>query len=193
MTRIIAGKFRGAQLLVPKKGTRPTSDKVREAVFSTLQARQACEQARVLDLFAGSGALAIEALSRGALAADLVEKSPAAGKNIGDNLKKYAIKNAKIHVKSAESFVQNLNENPQTSSVSSGWELVFIDPPYDYPTPQLAALLVELHAHLDPDAWVVVERSSRSDNVDLPENLYEKIALKDYGETRIFYYRPAVL
>ncbi|MEG3034955.1 MAG: RsmD family RNA methyltransferase, partial [Aurantimicrobium sp.] len=79
MTRIIAGFAGSRELKVPKSGTRPTSDRVREAIFSALEARDVIEGARVLDLFAGSGALALEALSRGALSVSMVEKNPQAG------------------------------------------------------------------------------------------------------------------
>ena len=79
MTRIIAGFAGSRELKVPKSGTRPTSDRVREAIFSALEARDVIEGARVLDLFAGSGALALEALSRGAVSVTMVEKSPQAG------------------------------------------------------------------------------------------------------------------
>ena len=74
MMRIIAGTARGTQLAVPSSGTRPTQDRVREAIFSALQARGATEDACVLDLFAGSGAYGFESLSRGALSLDLVDR-----------------------------------------------------------------------------------------------------------------------
>src|SRR3954453_5139092 len=78
MTRIVAGFAGSLTLQVPKSGTRPTSDRVREAIFSALDARDAIHGARVLDLYAGSGALGLEAVSRGAVSAVLVEKNAAA-------------------------------------------------------------------------------------------------------------------
>ena len=80
MTRIVAGSAKGRVLAVPAKGTRPTSERVREALFSRLDHWGALEGAHVLDLYAGTGALALEALSRGAASADLVEKSAAAAR-----------------------------------------------------------------------------------------------------------------
>ncbi|NKF31811.1 16S rRNA (guanine(966)-N(2))-methyltransferase RsmD, partial [Pseudomonas sp. BGM005] len=85
MTRIIAGKARGARLAVPAAGTRPTSDRVRESLFGALASFDAFAGARVLDLYAGSGALGLESLSRGAASADLVEHGRAAASVVRRN------------------------------------------------------------------------------------------------------------
>lgn len=190
MTRIIAGIARGTHLSVPSRGTRPTQDRVREAVFSALQARGAVENACVLDLFAGSGAYGFETLSRGALSLDLVDQSQEAAKAIRKNLAANPIfKEAKLYVQSALAFLASrwvgANPNPQ-------WELVFIDPPYAMENAEILKTLSNLHPLCDPDAWIVVERSARDEAPEWDREFWEEQSQKIYGESIIYFLRPAL-
>lgn len=193
MTRIIAGEARGVQLQIPKMGTRPTSDKVREAIFSRLDAHGAIVQARVLDLYAGSGALGWEALSRGAATLDLVDKAPPVVQILQQNQRKLVgIKRSiKIYRQAAKTF---LNEAPPSAlSAHPRWDLVFIDPPYELANEEVIEVLQLLKSQLDPDAWVVVERSTRSPRPDWNTTDWEDNGEKKYGETIVYYLRPAVV
>lgn len=190
MMRIIAGTARGTHLSVPARGTRPTQDRVREAVFSALQARGAVENACVLDLFAGSGAYGFEALSRGALSLDLVDQSQEAAKVIRKNLAANPVfKEAKLYGQSALAFLASrwvgANPNPQ-------WELVFIDPPYAMENAEILKTLSNLHPLCDPDAWIVVERSARDKAPEWDKELWEEQSQKLYGESIIYFLRPAL-
>ena len=180
MTRIIAGAWGGRRLTTPAgSGTRPTSDRVREALFSSLQSELGgFDGLRVLDLFAGSGALGLEAASRGAAHVDLVESAKGAAAAIARNITDLSA-NATLHRTPAERFL---------STVRDAYDLVFVDPPYaDDPTGALAALPRLLAA----DALVVVERSTRGD-LAWPDGL-QGVRDKSYGETRLYYGRASVL
>lgn len=178
MTRIVAGKAGGRRLRVPPAGTRPTSDRVREAMFSAIDARLDLDGARVLDLYAGSGAFALEALSRGAAAALLVESDRKAAAVIRGNIAGLALPGARLRVGSVA---------PVLAGGGAGeFDLVFSDPPYDVTTETVIADLTALAAHgwLSSGALIVVERSSRSLEIDWPTGfLGEKP--RRYGETRI--------
>lgn len=182
VTRIISGFAGSRELKVPKSGTRPTSDRVREAIFSALEARDVIEGAHVLDLYAGSGALGLEAMSRGAAHATFVEKStPAAGllrSNCELIMKAGALPSSATHVTVAP-VISYLN-----TTVEREFDLVFIDPPYDLSEHDLASTLEHLVSHLAPGADVVLERSSRSPVPTLPENLSLEKS-KAYGETTV--------
>lgn len=124
--RVIAGEARGFPLKAPKTtDTRPTSDKVRGAIFSMLAARGVYQPARVLDLYAGSGAMAIEALSRGAVCADLVERAPAACAVIRENLAKTRLGDRARVIQAEVGRILDRLEGP--------YDLVFLDPPYADP------------------------------------------------------------
>lgn len=123
--RITGGELAGRRLRVPRSEVRPTADRVREALFSMLAHRGALEAARVLDLFAGSGALGIEALSRGALRALFVEKSRSVAKNLGENLASLDLL-ARAHVVTGDAAVA-LRE---LARGAERFDLCFIDPPY---------------------------------------------------------------
>ena len=182
MTRIIAGFAGSRELKVPKSGTRPTSDRVREAIFSALEARDVIEGARVLDLFAGSGALALEALSRGALSVSMVEKNPQAGALLRTNAD--LIRNAgkldalatRVVIASVASYLGNPS--------SELFDIVFIDPPYELSEEEVTHALELLIPHLAEDAEVVLERSTRTGLPVLPAGL-ELDKSKSYGETTI--------
>jgi 16S rRNA (guanine966-N2)-methyltransferase len=157
--RVIAGSARGRKLVTPA-GTqvRPTKDMVREAMFSALDARGALVDARVLDLFAGSGALGIEALSRGAARAEFVEHDRAAVAAIRTNLRTLGF-DERAHV-SPSDVPRMLGSIPPRDAP---FDLVFIDPPYDATDERVTALLValDLPGWLADDAMVTIERPVR--------------------------------
>src|SRR4051812_41052217 len=156
--RVIAGSYGGRRLKAPKGDeTRPTSDRVREALFSILGDR--VQDARVLDLFAGSGALGIEALSRGAQSAVFVDDAPIAVRAVKANLD--GVEGAEVIRRDARAFLRAAREPPRQ------YDLVFLDPPYRQ-APVLGPALAEpLQAVLAPGA-VVVSESDRRSPLDLP-------------------------
>lgn len=182
MTRIIAGAAKGRRLTVPPAGTRPTSDRVREAVFSALDARLHFEDARVLDLFAGSGGLALEAISRGAARAVLVEANAKAADIARANIAAVGLRGASVHRGRVQTLLDAGPDEP--------YELVFADPPYDIAEDEVTALLEALcrRGWLAEDAIVVLERSSRCPSTTWPEEI-EDVQIKRYGETRVEYGR----
>ena len=189
MTRIIAGYAGSRRIAVPRTGTRPTSDRVREAVFSALEARDVLPGSTVVDLYAGSGALGLEAASRGAATVVLVEKNPAAAKVCREN--------ARLLMQGAPKPGPRIDVQPQSvasylagSSDRGNVDIAFLDPPYDLGDDELAANLAALAPQLAPDAVVVVERSSRSPEPTLPPAL-ELDRRKDYGETTLWWISPA--
>lgn len=182
MTRIIAGTAGGRELRTPPgRGTRPTSDRVREAVFSALESRDALAGARVMDLYAGSGALGLEAASRGASEAVLVESDRQAAAVIRENAARLGLRATVLPMS-----VHSALAGPPRES-----DLVFIDPPYDLSEEALAGDLAALvtRGWLSEDALVVVERSKRSAEPTWPEGL-EPERQKKYGETVIWYATP---
>jgi len=183
MTRIVSGFAGSLSLEVPRSGTRPTSDRVREAMFSALDARDALHGARVLDLYAGSGALGLEAASRGAAAVTLVERDRAAAA--------IARRNADLLLRSAPAAARPRIEvatQPVAGwlalAAGSEWDLVFADPPYELEETELAAVLDRLAEILAPDGDLVVERSSRSPEPSLPAGLALE-RTRRYGETAV--------
>lgn len=186
MTRIIAGAARGLHLDVPTRGTRPTSDRVRESLFGALESADAIDGARVLDLYAGSGALGLEALSRGASTLDLVERArPATAiirRNVSTVTKPMPTTIARVH----ESAVL-----PFLARAASTWDLVFTDPPYDLGDQAMAADLAALAPLLSGDAVVVVERARRSTPPDFGAAGLEPFREKVYGDTAVWWAQPA--
>lgn len=184
MTRIISGRAGGLRLATPAgSGTRPTSDRVREALFSRLEHLDVLRGAQVLDLYAGSGALGLEAASRGAAGVILVEADARAAKVTRRNADTLGIPGLVVRHGSVQ---RALSAPPPTPCT-----LVFSDPPYDLAEDELAgdfALLVE-HGWLAPDALVVVERSSRSPEPRWPVE-WEAEGERRYGETRIWFAGP---
>ena len=181
MTRIIAGFAGSLTITVPGAGTRPTSDRVREAIFSALEARDAIDGMRVLDLYAGSGALGLEAASRGATHVTLVDRNIRASKANAALILKQAPPGAKPTIESTGAPVQAF-----LNSARSFWDLVFLDPPYDLGLPELAHNLEALVPRLSPDALVVLERSSRTPAPEWPEGI-EFERRKDYGDTALYW------
>jgi len=187
MTRIISGKYKGRSIDVPGTVTRPTSSRVREAIFSSLfHTVGSFEGLVVLDLFAGSGALGLESLSRGAAVANFVENDRNALACIENNAKTLGEQNFSLQ----KGDVLDLAESVATNRPA---DLVFIDPPYALLDEQVVELLSALARNnwLAEDAIVVVERSSRSE-INWPE-AFSALANKTYGDTAIWYgvYAPA--
>lgn len=184
MTRIIAGFAGSLSLQVPRSGTRPTSDRVREAIFSALEARDAIDGARVLDLYAGSGALGLEAASRGAAEVVLVERAKPASDICRRNADALARADGGAHevrVRVAQRAVAAYLE-----SAAGPVDLVFIDPPYELGEQALAHDLELLAPLLSADAVVMVERSSRSPEPVWPAGLSPE-RRRDYGETTLWW------
>ncbi|MFD1504688.1 RsmD family RNA methyltransferase [Georgenia yuyongxinii] len=209
MTRIVAGSAGGRTLQVPRNGTRPTSERVREALFSRLEHLGVVDGACVLDLYAGSGALGLEAASRGAEHVTLVE----AAKPAADLCRRNAIAlglGARVDVVAAK--VQAYLAGPPTTA-----HLVLLDPPYDVTEDDLAGVLALLaglaegagpdgagpdgadlaargtagaaHGWLAPDAVVVVERSKRSPEPTWPAGL-RRAGRRAYGDTVMWFAEP---
>lgn len=197
MTRIIAGAAGSLRLEVPKAGTRPTSDRVREAIFSALEAWNIVEGSRVLDLYAGSGALGLEAASRGAAAVTLVEKHPQAAQVATRNMRTVlgawsASRGGSTHtprITVERQSVQTFLEREHTLESGGRWDVALLDPPYDLGEAELTANLEALVPLLAPQAVVLVERSTRSPEPTLPPGLVP-LREKKYGETALWWSEP---
>lgn len=180
VTRIIGGLAGGVRLHVPSHGTRPTSERVREALFGALDARSLCDGARVLDLFAGSGALGLEAASRGAESIVLVERDRTAAKVAERNAESVARSGA------ARALVEQVSASQYLQRSARRFDLVFIDPPYDLPAVELAGVLAELAPLLEHPAVVVVEQARRAGSPELPGDL-ELERERRYGDTTLHF------
>lgn len=175
MTRIVAGSLGGRGLAVPPAGTRPTSERVREALFSRLEHLGAVDGARVLDGYAGSGALGLEAASRGATAVTLVEFGRVAADVCRRNV-------ADLGLRDRVQVVKDKVETFVARPVTAPWDLVLLDPPYDVPVETVEQILIALVPALSDDAVIVVERSARGSAPTWPEGLGD-LGTKTYGET----------
>ena len=192
MTRIIAGRAGSTRLRTTAGDvTRPTSDRVREAVFSTLESWGFCTDTRVLDLYAGSGALGLEAVSRGARSADLVERHAGAMRTIRENVRAVsralaAAGSAEVpihtHTVAVRSFLRGYSGEP--------FDVVFCDPPYPLPNSEVEADLEALLPHLVADAVVLVERDARTPEPTWPPGL-RVVRSKRYGETLLWWLEPS--
>ena len=186
VTRIISGRAGGITLEVPGSGTRPTSDRVRESLFGALESADAIDGARVLDLYAGSGALGLEALSRGAAVAELVERAPAAAAIVRRNAAKVAraagaaSASVSVHRSAVETFLRGAR---------GPWDLVFLDPPYEVGDAGLDEVLAALAPLLSPDAVVVVERGRRSAGPDWEAAGLRADRDRTYGDTTLWWGR----
>jgi 16S rRNA (guanine966-N2)-methyltransferase len=187
MTRIIGGIAGSRKLVSPAKTTRPTSDRIRESLFSKLEARDLLESSHVLDLYAGTGALALEAVSRGASVAWMVERDGKAAAVCVANarLVQKALQDEELE---AETKVVNKSVAAMLAGeASTRFDIVFIDPPYEVTNEEVTANLKALEAHLNADAVVIVERSSRSGAVSAPKYL-KFDEEKSYGDTVLYFY-----
>ncbi|MCF6313203.1 MAG: 16S rRNA (guanine(966)-N(2))-methyltransferase RsmD [Verrucomicrobiales bacterium] len=189
--RIIAGSAGGIPLKTPSSDTRPTADRVRESLFSSLGTL--LYDAKVLDLYAGSGALGIEALSRGAASACFVEQQRQACEVIQANLDKARLAGGLVRCAEVMKFLSGHSLGAGVES-DLGYDLIFADPPYAKDQ-QTAALLLDLinDEHLVAalkDGGVLILESMAS--VDLPEDLALRWQVRDercYGETRVSFLR----
>lgn len=181
MTRIIAGVFKGRRLATPSGGrTRPTSDRVREALFSALVPGGNLEGLRFVDLYAGSGAVGIEAVSRGAEHALFVESHAPTAKLLRRNIADLGLVGARVISAPVAKVLASAPEEP--------YDVVFADPPYtvsDRAVAEMLAALVECD-WLAEGADVVVERSGRGVSVPWPEQIAED-RIRRYGTTALCY------
>jgi 16S rRNA (guanine966-N2)-methyltransferase len=170
--RIVAGSRKGHRISAPKAGTRPTGDRVREAVFSLIGP---VEEAAVLDLFAGSGALGLEALSRGAASCVFVERDRDAARVIRANLEKLRLTGATITNRDVAAALR------EERARGRRYDLVLVDPPYEEWQGQATKLAELLPDVLAADGLVVVETSERIE----PELPLDLVTSRRYGSARI--------
>jgi 16S rRNA (guanine966-N2)-methyltransferase len=182
VTRLIAGVAGGRRLKVPPAGVRPTGDRAREALFNSVSTLLDLEGAAVLDLYAGSGALGLEALSRGAGSVVFVESSPKVLPVLRANLAAVGLPGGRVIAGSVPVVV--------TGPAPAAFDLVLADPPYATPPEEVLGVLAALSGGgwLAPGAVLVVERSSREPAWEWPTPL---TGLRDrrYGEAQLRYGR----
>ncbi len=186
MTRIVAGILGGRRISTPAgRDTRPTSDRVREALFSTLDSLMEVEGARFADLFAGSGAVGLEAASRGASVVLLVESDPKAARVAGANITALGLEGR------CELVVARVLPT-LARGAAEPCDIVFADPPYSMEEAEVGATLEALleGGWLVPDAVVVLERSTRSPEPAWPAGV-TRAHRRRYGETTLWYGRRA--
>lgn len=182
--RIVAGRLKGRAIVPPEgQGTRPTSDRARQAVFNILEHSPWAEplaDMRVIDLFAGSGALGFEAVSRGATFALFVETEDAARGAIRENAEAFGLTGqVRVHRRSAV----DLGERPAT--VGPAFDLAFLDPPYAKGLVEPALAGLAAGGWLKPGALVVLERGSGEPDIETPG--YRRLDARDYGAARVVF------
>ncbi|THV42920.1 16S rRNA (guanine(966)-N(2))-methyltransferase RsmD [Glycomyces buryatensis] len=181
MTRIIAGALKGRRLATPSGDrTRPTSDRVREALFNSLAPGGDLQGLRFADLYAGSGAVGLEAISRGAEHALFVESHALTAKLLRRNIAELDVDNADVICAPVEKALATPPDEP--------YDIVFADPPYAVTDAAVAAFLEALveHGWLAPDADLVVERAGRDASVPWPPKIAED-RVRRYGTTALCY------
>jgi 16S rRNA (guanine966-N2)-methyltransferase len=172
--RVIAGSAKGVRLARVPAGTRPLSDRAREGLFSSLGDR--VEGARFADLFAGTGAVGIEALSRGASRSAFVDRSAAAVRTIQENVVRASVADRAGVVRAdVDGFLRRSPER---------FELVFLDPPYDHPHGALRGTLTLAAKHVGPEGMIVLTRPAR-DSTDVVPLHWKIVKLLAYGDARI--------
>lgn len=189
--RIIAGAAKGRNIDSVASSTRPTSDRAREALFSTLASEFGeFEGLNVLDLYAGTAAIALEALSRGASIVHAVEKDELAAKAAGsnyENVKKSPIDGTfHLYSMSVHRFLQD--------QAAIKYHFIFIDPPYEVEDLDVIETLIQLRdgGYLHPQSLIAIERNSRVKEISWPEG-FEQLRKKNYGQATIFYGIPALV
>ena len=193
--RVIAGKYKGKRLIAPEgRGTRPTSEKVRESIFDILSSKGHTE-GKILDLFAGTGALGIEALSRGARELVAVESAAPAAALIAKTLTALKHNRSWEPGMSARVVKARAEKYAAAASAVAPFGVIFIDPPYAFETEACNQLLADLagreSGELTGEGTVIVlERSTRSDEPTAPEG-WDITDRRDYGETAVYYIEPA--
>ncbi|WP_312125944.1 16S rRNA (guanine(966)-N(2))-methyltransferase RsmD [Brevundimonas sp.] len=187
--RIVAGSLKGRAIVAPEgQGTRPTSDRARQAIFNVLEhaawAEDVLDGARVIDLYAGSGALGYEAISRGADFCLFVETDDGARGAIRENMDAYGLfGRTRVHRRSATDL------GPRPGSAGEAFTLAFLDPPYAKGLgEQTLAKLLEGN-WLAPDAVVIFERGSDEPEIETPG--YERMDERDYGAARVLFLKVA--
>ncbi len=186
--RIVAGSLKGRAIVTPEgQNTRPTSDRARQAIFNVLEHAPWAEglhEARVIDLYAGSGALGFEALSRGAGFCLFVDTDDGARGAIRENMDAYGLfGRCRVHRRSATDL------GPRPGSAGEAFTLAFLDPPYAKGLgEQTLARLLE-GGWLAPGAIVVFERGSDEPDIDTPG--YERLDARDYGAARVLFLRAS--
>jgi 16S rRNA (guanine(966)-N(2))-methyltransferase RsmD len=182
--RIVSGSAGGLHLKVPKgHKTRPTADQVREAIFNILASRFSLAGIAVLDLFAGTGALGIEALSRGARSAVFIDASPEAQRVIFENLKTTGLRQRGRVIRAY--VAKGLKIVEEQKLLFGG---VFLDPPYEEGLVDKTLRLLAASSILEPRAWIVVEHSHHEEGA----NAYSSLVLTDrrrYGTTGVSFYQ----
>ncbi len=168
----------GRRIAVPPRGTRPTTDRVRESLFNVLTARMDLHGASVLDLYAGSGALGLEALSRGAATAVFVESDQRAAIVIGQNIETLGASGASVRRGTVASVLASGAERPV--------DLVFADPPYDFGEAEVSEMLTALTSRgwTTTGSVVVVERGASGPELSWPDG-WEAWQARRYGDTRL--------
>lgn len=184
--RIVAGSLKGRSIVAPEgQGTRPTSDRARQAVFNVLEHAAWSEplhEARVIDLYAGSGALGFEAISRGAGFCLFVEIDDDARGAIRENADAYGLMGrTRVHRRSAT----DLGVRP--GSAGEAFDIAFLDPPYGKGLGEQTLLRLTEGGWLKPGAIVVFERGSDEPDIDTPG--YERLDARDYGAARVLFLR----
>jgi 16S rRNA (guanine966-N2)-methyltransferase len=191
VARVIAGEAGGRRLAVPVgRDTRPTSDRAREGLFATIVSMVgSLAGARVLDLYAGSGAVGLEALSRGAGHVLLVESGARAGRVIRANIEAIGLPGAEVITDRVERV---LARGPDSAAIQDRYDVVFADPPYAQPDQEVSGMLETLAGRdwLAPGALVIVERATRSGPVSWPAGFTADRARR-YGEATFWYARGA--
>ncbi|SFB11832.1 16S rRNA (guanine966-N2)-methyltransferase [Amycolatopsis marina] len=181
VTRIVAGQAGGRRLRVPPRGTRPTSERVREALFNALEVAGELDGARVLDLYAGSGALGLEALSRGAGEAVFVEADRSAVEVLRGNIAAVGLGGRVRHGRVDQVLAESAPDS------AAPFDLVLADPPYAVGGAELTAML----AALPRGGWVaagglvVVERAERDGEPDWPSG-FDPLRSRRYGDTALY-------
>lgn len=184
VTRIVAGSLGGRRIEAPAGArTRPTSDRVREALFNTLATLTALENARFADLYAGSGAVGLEALSRGAAHVLLVEAHPKAARTARANISSLG---ARDRVK----LITTTVAAALAAGADEPYDIVFADPPYEINTHHLTAMQETLvdGGWLAPGGILVIERATRSDPLQWVKSV-TGVRTRKYGETTLWYGR----
>lgn len=188
--RIIAGLAKGRSIDAVGSSTRPTSDRAREALFSTLTSEFGnLDGLRVLDLYSGTGAIALESLSRGAALVHAVEKDNAAARAIASNYE--SIKSAQcpgaFHL-----YEMNVHRFLQDKPVQS-YHFIYIDPPYEFSDIDVIETLILIRdgGFIDSQGLIAVERNSRVKELSWPEG-FTPLREKNYGQATIFYGAPTL-
>ena len=178
MTRIVAGAAGGRRLAVPPRGTRPTTDRVREALFNVLTVRRDFDGLRVLDLYAGSGALGLEALSRGAASVLFVDSDRRAAEVIARNIEVVGLPGATVR--------RGMVATVLAAGAPESVDLVLADPPYEVSADEVDQVLVSLcrGGWVDAGSVVVVERPYSSPALTWPQG-WTVWPPRRYGDSRL--------